>query len=79
MLSDAPVAAFVSGGVDSSLIASIAKLKYPKLKLYHCNVNSESETKAANQLAKRMKLELHTTSVNDLDILCNTAITTLSL
>jgi len=76
LLSDAPVATFVSGGVDSSLIASIAKTKYPNLKLYHCNVNSESETKAAIQLANELKLELIVVSASDREILNNTAITT---
>jgi asparagine synthase (glutamine-hydrolysing) len=74
--SDAPVAAFVSGGVDSSLIAAIAKTKYPNLKLYHCNVNSESETQAATLLAKELGLELIVESASDQDIIANTAITT---
>ena len=76
LLSDAPVAAFVSGGVDSSLIASIAKLKNPNLRLYHCDVNGASETPAAKELAQKIGLDLRITSVSDQDILDNTAITT---
>lgn len=76
LISDAPVAALVSGGVDSSLIATMASQKYKNLSLYHANVMSESETSAARYLAKSLGLELHMVDVSDEDILDHTPIAT---
>ncbi|MHC4083590.1 MAG: asparagine synthase (glutamine-hydrolyzing) [Planctomycetota bacterium] len=76
LISDVPVACFVSGGVDSSLITALAAKYYPNLKLYHANVASDSETLAAEHLAKTLGLEMRAVKVTDEDILDYTPIAT---
>ena len=76
MISDAPLAVLASGGVDSSLIASIANENYSNLKLFHANVIGASETKAAEALAQHLKCELFTEVVTEQDTLDYTPIVT---
>lgn len=57
--SDAPVATLVSGGVDSSLIASFAAEAHPAHRLYTAAVTgSHSELPAAEALAEHLHLDL---------------------
>lgn len=64
MISDAPVAVLASGGVDSSLIATVGHLECPQLPLYHANVvGPDSELAAAEMLRSFLGLELHVAEV----------------
>lgn len=66
MLADAPVGAFCSGGVDSSLILAVAARKHPNLQIFHANVKGRwSETGAARRLADHMKLQLNVVEVEE--------------
>ena len=76
LLSDAPVCAFVSGGVDSSLIAAMAMKEYSNLALYHANVVGDSELGNAQALAKALGLELRTVDVTDQDVVDCTPLAT---
>jgi len=65
---DATVGAFCSGGVDSSLIVSLAARKSKDLVLFHANVKgSWSEADAARSLAKHLGLEIHAVDVEEQD------------
>ena len=65
---DATVGAFCSGGVDSSLIVSLAARKTKDLVLFHANVKgSWSEADAAKALAKHLGLEIHAVDVEEQD------------
>lgn len=69
MVSDAPLACLVSGGVDSSLIAAMARKRHPDLQLYHADVDADSERPAAELLARELGLELRVATVTDTDVL----------
>lgn len=70
LFAEAPVGAFCSGGVDSSLIAAIAAAQHQNLPLFHANVKGErSEVDAARNLARSLKLELHVTDVDECDFI----------
>ncbi len=65
---DAKVGAFCSGGVDSSLIVSIAAKKNPDLALFHANVKGDwSELDPANALADHLGLNIHAVDVEEQD------------
>lgn len=59
LMSDAPMGAFVSGGIDSSLIASLAIKNKNDTKLYTANVKDMSEFVYAEMLAKHLDAELY--------------------
>jgi asparagine synthase (glutamine-hydrolysing) len=60
LVADAPLGAFVSGGIDSSLISAIAHKSYPNLKLLTANVLGKfSEFEDAKALSKHLGLELY--------------------
>lgn len=66
IFADAPVGAFCSGGVDSSLITAIAARKHEDLAIFHANVKGPwSETHAARALAKHLKLDLRIVEVEE--------------
>lgn len=69
LISDAPVACFVSGGVDSSLIATLAAEEYPDLPLYHADVVNDTERPAAQALAQALDRPLRTVPVTDQDVI----------
>ncbi len=73
LVSDAPLACLASGGVDSSLIATIASGLRPDLPLYHADVANDSERPAAEALARSLGLTLHTIRVTDADIVSSIA------
>jgi asparagine synthase (glutamine-hydrolysing) len=73
LVSDAPVACMVSGGVDSSLIAGMAAGRYPNLQLYHADVKSNSERERAEEVARQLGRELHVTDVSPSDFLTHVA------
>jgi asparagine synthase (glutamine-hydrolysing) len=68
LISDVPLACLASGGVDSSLIATIARNERADLPLYHADVVCDSERPAAEALAHALGLKLHTVRVTDADI-----------
>ncbi len=73
MISDAPLACLASGGVDSSLIASMAMKQDADLRLYHADVEHDSEREHAQALADHLGAELRTASVSDHDFIENLA------
>jgi len=67
---DAKVGAFCSGGVDSSLIVSMAARQQSDIQLFHANVKGRwSEAEPARALAKHLGLELHAVDVEEQDFL----------
>lgn len=71
LVSDAPVACLASGGVDSSLIATLAAAARPDLPLYHADVVSDSERPAAEALARALDRPLRAVRVTDQDVLAS--------
>jgi asparagine synthase (glutamine-hydrolysing) len=73
LAADAPVGAFCSGGVDSSVVMAMAAKKHDNLAIFHANVvGRHSEREAAQRLASHLKLDLLSADVEDhhfLDIL----------
>jgi asparagine synthase (glutamine-hydrolysing) len=60
LMSDAPMGAFVSGGIDSSLIASVASPRQADFKLFTSDVVGRfSELKGASALAAHLGRKLH--------------------
>ena len=63
---DATVGAFCSGGVDSSLIVSLAAKKTKDVQLFHANIKgSWSEIEPAKALAKHLGLDLNVVDVDE--------------
>lgn len=71
LVSDAPLACLASGGIDSSLIATLAAAERPGLPLYHADVANDSERPAAEALARALGLPLRTVRVTDADIVAS--------
>ena len=63
-ISDAPVAAFVSGGIDSSLISTLTKKYCPDISLYHADVIGENSEKIyAEMVAEYLNLNFVTAEI----------------
>jgi asparagine synthase (glutamine-hydrolysing) len=66
LFADAPVGAFCSGGVDSSLIVAMAAKVHNHLAIFHANiVGPWSEYQAARQISEYLKLDLNVVEVNE--------------
>ncbi len=65
LASDVPVAVFTSGGVDSNLVAAIAREHRPDLVAYTVDVcHPESEAGAAAQIARHINIPLRVVKVD---------------
>lgn len=72
MVADVPVSSFLSGGLDSSLIAVLAKKHNPNLSTYTISTTAadkkiekmSDDESYANQLAKEFKLDHHVIEIN---------------
>ncbi len=70
LLADAPVGVFCSGGVDSSVVVSMAAATHSNLAIFHADVvGRHSERRAAEDLARHLGLELRVIPVQDRDFL----------
>jgi asparagine synthase (glutamine-hydrolysing) len=68
LFADAPVGAFCSGGVDSSLIVAMAAKVHNNLAIFHANiVGPWSEYQAARQISEHLRLDLNVVEVNERD------------
>jgi asparagine synthase (glutamine-hydrolysing) len=62
------VAVAFSGGIDSSLIAFLAKKSGVDVQLIHVSLKNQPETKHAQMVAEKLKLPLHVYLFNDGDV-----------
>lgn len=70
LFADAPVGAFCSGGVDSSIIMSIAARHHNNLAIFHANVKGpQGEYDAALELSRHLGLDLKAVEVEDRDFI----------
>lgn len=70
LLSDAPMGVFVSGGIDSSIIAAFAFEQDPELSLFTANVVGRySEVEDARRLAASLGARLHEATYGPDDVL----------
>ncbi len=59
LMGDVPMGAFVSGGIDSGLIATLASKHQSDFSLFTADVVGQSELAEATSLARELKRELH--------------------
>ncbi len=70
LMADAPVGVLCSGGVDSSVVVSMAAKRHSHLAIFHADVvGRHSERQAAEVLARHLKLDLLVVPVTDADFL----------
>ncbi|MBJ6367904.1 asparagine synthase (glutamine-hydrolyzing) [Snuella sedimenti] len=73
LVSDVPLACFLSGGIDSPLIVAMAKRKQESIKGYTIGVSEAEldERKAASAYAKHLDLEQHIHTIEAKDLLAS--------
>lgn len=54
LLSDVPLGAFLSGGLDSSIIAAVAKLHMPELHTFSVGIEGSRDLEAARRVARHI-------------------------
>lgn len=72
LVADVPLGAFLSGGIDSSVIVALASEQVPDLKTYSIGFASNKyfdETNYANLVAKRFQTDHHVFSLTNDDLL----------
>ncbi|MEM3536639.1 MAG: asparagine synthetase B [Candidatus Bathyarchaeia archaeon] len=62
------VAVAFSGGLDSSILASLAKSSVANVHLIHVSLNGQPETEEAKEAAEALKLPLHIRLYNENDV-----------
>jgi asparagine synthase (glutamine-hydrolysing) len=70
---DVPVGVFLSGGVDSSLIAALAARNHPNLKAFSLGFAQESysELPFAQRVAEHLGIDQHTITIDEEDVIAN--------
>ena len=73
LVSDVPIAAFLSGGIDSPLVCALAKKSKPDIETFTIAVDSikHDESKAALNYAQHLGTNHHTEHVSARDLLTN--------
>lgn len=72
LISDVPIGVFLSGGLDSSLVTSLAAKKNPQIKTFSIGFDSvkHDESNHAMLMAKRCGLDHHKVDFNEKDFAC---------
>lgn len=68
LMSDVPVGAFLSGGLDSSIIAAIARKHIPKLHTFSVGFEGSSDIAAARLVAKHIDSQHHEYIITSKDV-----------
>jgi len=63
MIADVPLGVFLSGGVDSGVVAALASQKRPGVRGFHVRIPGNEEEEHARALAATLGLELHVDAV----------------
>lgn len=71
LVSDVPLATFLSGGIDSPLITAISKELHPSIEAFTVSVDDEllDETKEASAYAKHINIKHEIQHINQTDLL----------
>lgn len=69
MIADVPVACFLSGGIDSSIIASLAKKHNPELNTFSIGFDTTNELPFAQIIAKHLKTNHHEFKISKQSVL----------
>ena len=71
LVSDVPIACFLSGGIDSPIITAFAKKSKPNIEAFTLQVNDPklNESEIASAYAKHLNIAQKIISVNDIDLL----------